>query len=88
MTQMNIDITPDLMKIVQSKISSGSYSDANEVVSVGVRLLFELDEIKNKQIEALNFEIDKGLASLKAGKSFSGDDVYNELIARRKSYTQ
>jgi len=86
MSQINVSITPDLMKIVQEKVSSGLYSDASEVVSVGVRLLFELDAIKTKQLEALNSEIDKGLHSLKIGKGLSGQAVYDELLARRESY--
>lgn len=85
MSDMNVSITPELMKIVQDKIASGLYSDASEVVGLGVRLLFELDSIKKRQIESLNSEIDKGLNSLKSGKFFNGQDVYNELLARREN---
>lgn len=88
MQSMNVSMPPELMKIVQDKVASGLYSDASEVVSVGVRLLFELDTIKKRQIESLNFEIDKGLNSLKSGKFFGGQDVYNELLARRENYAQ
>lgn len=85
MPDMNVSLTPELMKIVQDKVASGIYSDASEVVGLGVRLLFELDSIKKRQIESLNSEIDKGLNSLKLGKFFNGHDVYNELLARREN---
>lgn len=88
MPDMNIFMTPELIKIVQDKVASGLYNDVSEVVGVGVRLLFELDAIKKRQIESLNLEIDKGIDSLKSGKFFSGQDVYNELLARRENYAQ
>jgi len=86
MQSMNISITPELFKIVQDKVATGLYNDANEVVGVGVRLLFEIDAIKNKQIKNLNAEIDKGLSSLRAEKGIDGQSVYDELLARRKTY--
>lgn len=87
MPNLNVSMTPELMKIVQDKVSVGGYKDASEVVGVGVRLLFELDAIKNKQIKSLNNEIDKGLASLQAGKGIDSQSVYNELLACRENYT-
>lgn len=87
MQSINISIPSEIMKIVQDKVASGLYKDASEVVGVGVRLLFELDSIKKRQIDSLNYEIDKGLSSLRAGNAIDGNSVYNELLARRKNYS-
>lgn len=36
-------------------------------------------------IKSMDKEIDKGLASIKAGRFISGQDMYDEIIQRRKS---
>lgn len=85
---MNVSLTPELEHFIESKVKSGFYHSVSEVIREGLRLLAEQDEIKKKRLEMLNFEIDKGLASLKAGYSISGDVVYQQLLERRKSYDE
>lgn len=83
---MNISLTPELENYIQSKVDGGFYHSASEVVREGLRLLAEQEEFKKKRLEMLNLEIDKGLSSLKSGNVISGDDVYKELVKRRKNY--
>lgn len=82
---MNVSLTPELEHFIQAKVAGGFYHSASEVVREGLRLLEEQSELKKKRIEMLNFEIDKGLSSIKAGNILSGEDVYNELVKRRKN---
>lgn len=63
------------------------YHSASEVIREGLRLLIEQDELKKQRIAQLNAEIDKGLASLKEKGGIPGEQVYRELLERRKSYT-
>jgi len=41
--QMNVSITPEMRKYVQSKVKSGKYSNASEVVRDALRRMSETD---------------------------------------------
>jgi antitoxin ParD1/3/4 len=83
---MNVSLPPELEAFVETRVNSGFYTSASEVIREGLRLLAEQDTLKQKRMALLDAEIDKGLASLQAGKSHSGQSVYDELVARRKKY--
>lgn len=85
---MNVSLTPELEQFIDSKVKSGFYGSASEVIREGLRLLDEQDAIKKKRIEMLNLEIDKGLSSLKSGNVVSGDEAYRQIVERRASYKQ
>lgn len=80
---MNVSLTPELEQFIESKVKSGFYGSASEVIREGLRLLDEQETVKKKRLEMLNLEIDKGLASLKAGRLIPGDEVYRQLVERR-----
>ena len=83
---MNISLTKELESFVQAKVKQGFYHSASEVIREGLRLLAEQEEVKKKRVEMLNFEIDKGLASLKSGDVISSDELMNHVQNRRKKY--
>lgn len=85
---MNVSLTPELEQFIDSKVKSGFYGSASEVIREGLRLLDEQDAIKKKRIEMLNLEIDKGLSSLKSGNVISGEEAIRQLKERRASYKQ
>ncbi len=56
---MNVSLTPELEQYIRTKVDSGRYLSASEVVREALRLL----EQKEKRLEELRVEIQKGLAS-------------------------
>jgi antitoxin ParD1/3/4 len=56
---MNISLTPKLEQFIRTKVESGRYLSASEVVREALRLL----EHKDKRLEELHVEIQKGLNS-------------------------
>ncbi len=82
---MNVSLTPELEQFIDTKVRSGLYHSASEVIREGLRMLAEQDAIKQKRLEMLTLEIDRGLASLQSGEVISGDDAYRQLIERRQS---
>lgn len=84
---MNVSLTPELEAFVETRVKSGFYTSASEVIREGLRLLAEQDVLKQRRMALLDAEIDKGLASLKAGKSHSDQSVYDELVSRRETYS-
>lgn len=60
---MNVSLTPQLEKLVKSKVESGLYGSASEVMREALRLLEERDRRHALRLEELRAEIKKGLDS-------------------------
>ena len=56
---MNVSLTPELEQYIRTKVDSGRYLSASEVVREALRLL----EQKEKRLEELRVEMQKGLDS-------------------------
>ena len=65
---MNISLTPELEKLVQSKVASGLYNSASEVIRESLRLLHERDQIRELRLQELRAEIRKGVDQLEQGE--------------------
>jgi antitoxin ParD1/3/4 len=65
---MNVSLTPELEQFVASKVESGRYTSASEVVREALRLLEEYDRSRTAQMAAFNKELGQRLASLDRGK--------------------
>ena len=72
---MNVSLTPELQAYVNSKVESGRYKSASEVVREGLRLLEEQDELKALRRERLRHLIDEGLEDLRVGRSVVLDET-------------
>lgn len=79
---MNISLSPELEAIVNDKVKSGQYNSASEVIREGIRLLQQHDEMREKKLEALRIEIQKGIDDLEAGRFRDGAEVMAEMRAR------
>ena len=64
---MNVSLTPELEEFVQSKVQSGRYTSASEVVREALRLLEEHEGARATQVSAFNQELGRRLASLDRG---------------------
>ena len=60
---MNISLTKQLEELVKSKVESGLYGSASEVMREALRLLEERDRMRSLRLEDLRAEIKKGLDS-------------------------
>lgn len=60
---MNVNLTPQLEELVRSKVSSGLYTSASEVVREALRLMEEQDRLRQVKVEELRREVRKGLDS-------------------------
>jgi antitoxin ParD1/3/4 len=60
---MNVSLTPELEKWVQSKVESGMYTSASEVIREGLRLLKDQDALKAIRLTELRREIQLGIDS-------------------------
>jgi antitoxin ParD1/3/4 len=65
---MNVNLTPELEKFVHSKVASGRYNSASEVVRESLRLLEEWDRVKLSRYDELKREVAVGLKQIEEGK--------------------
>ena len=75
---MNVSLTPQLEKFVSSKVESGRYNSASEVVREALRLLEEHDSARAAQLAEFNGELGRRLAALDRG------EVVEPIAVRRR----
>ena len=80
---MNVSLTPELEEFVSTKVSSGRYNSASEVVREALRLLEEFDEARAGQLLAFNRQLGRRLASLDSGEKV--DPAASRTKIERKS---
>lgn len=79
---MNIDLTPQLEELVRSKVASGMYTSASEVVREALRLMDEQDRLRAAKLEQLRDDIRQGLSS-GPSQAWSREEIKREGRARR-----
>ena len=86
---MNVRLSPELEQLVQSKIQSGRYSSATEVIRDALRLLEQRDELFALRRHEIGSQIEEGWQSAKRGELVDGEEVFdridNELAATERS---
>lgn len=81
---MNVNLTPQLEELVRSKVSSGLYTSASEVVREALRLLEEQDRLREVKLEELRRDVRMGLDS-GASQPWDVGAVKAKARARRSS---
>lgn len=82
---MNINLTPDLENLVRSKVESGLFNSASEVVRAALRLLVQEDERREAALSALRAEVAEGVTQAKRGEFVDGEKVMEEIRAYLQS---
>ena len=78
---MNVSLTPELEAMINSKVQSGMYNTASEVVREGLRLIQQRDEMLQKKLDSLRSDIRLGMDDLEAGRVVDGPTA---MAARRE----
>lgn len=65
---MNVHLTPQLDALVRSKVESGLYNSASEVIREALRLLDEQDRIREIRLEELRNALRAGIDQLDRGE--------------------
>ena len=79
---MTISLTPHLEQFVTSRVSSGRYLSASEVIREALRLLEERELRREEELAELRAKIRVGLEQARAGDLLDGDEVFRELEAQ------
>lgn len=76
-TIMDVSLTPELEQMVQTKVRTGRYNSASEVVREELQLMVKRDQVKAD----LREKIAEGIAELRQGKGIDGEAFMDELEA-------
>ena len=79
---MNVSLTPELEQFVQTKVRSGRYNSASEVIREALRLLEEQERARAAQLAEFNEELGRRLASLDRGERADPAEVRTRLQRR------
>ncbi|MGH9397320.1 MAG: type II toxin-antitoxin system ParD family antitoxin [Terriglobia bacterium] len=80
---MNVSLTPELEQFVQTKVQSGRYNSASEVMREALRLLEDYERARAGQLAAFSEELGRRLASLDRGERADPIEALSRL--HRKS---
>lgn len=76
---MDISLTPKLEKFVESKVASGEFGSASEVIQEALHLMDEVEKEEQQKLEELRREIQIGIDEADRGELFDFDEVIQEL---------
>jgi putative addiction module CopG family antidote len=88
---MNVSLGPKWEQFVESKVNSGDYQTASEVLCDGLRLLEKeslLKQIGMGSTAELEVKLLKAAESLDAGRGVDGEEVFARLRQRSKTRRQ
>lgn len=81
---MNVNLTPQLESLVRSKVTSGLYTSASEVVREALRLMDQHDRLADAKLEQLRGDVRQGLDS-GPSETWDAEAVKSKARARRVS---
>ncbi len=76
---MNIQLKPELEKIIQAQIATGKYADAEEVISKALKLLLEWEKGYQQWVEETRQKVDVAIEQLDRGEGIDGEVVIDKL---------
>jgi antitoxin ParD1/3/4 len=88
---MNVSLGQKWDQFVASKVESGDFQTASEVIREGLRLLEKeelLKKISAASLPELEAKLLQAAASLDAGKGVDGEEVFKRLGRRSKTRRQ
>lgn len=78
---MQIVLPPDLEQLVQRQIASGKYQSALEVISAGVRLLQQQEDLYQRRLQELQQEAQIGWDAAQRGELVEGATAMAQIRA-------
>ena len=76
---MNVNLTPELERLIQEKVASGLYNNQSEVVREALRLLEEQDRLRERHVVRLQAALAKGLEQADRDETLDGEAVIEAM---------
>ncbi len=82
---MNVSLTPELNQFVITKVASGRYTSASEVVREALRLMEERDGERSAHLAIFHKKIAGRLVNLDRGESVSGAEARARIESKSQA---
>jgi antitoxin ParD1/3/4 len=69
---VNVNLTPELERLVQEKVRSGLYNNQSEVVRAALRVFVEQERLREAQLERLRTSLTEGIQQADRGELLDG----------------
>lgn len=79
---MNINLTPDQERFIQTKLQTGKYRSAEEVLEIALRLLDEYDRAEAEWVEDIRAKIDAAVETSEHTAPVDGETFVNGILER------
>ncbi len=79
---MSISLTPDLERFIQTKLQTGKYRSAQEVLEIALRLLDECDRADTEWVEEVREKIDMAIETSTHTPPVDGETFINHILER------
>lgn len=80
---MNVSLSSELDGYVATKVRTGDYASASEVVRTALRLLKERDAEQLAKLEALRKMVRVGIDQLDRGEKMAGKEAFTQVRQTR-----
>ncbi len=78
---MDISLNGEFENFINEQMATGAYNSVSDIIQEALSLLI-LKKVPQERIEALNADIQKGLADVEAGRIMDGKAAFEELMAK------
>ncbi|MEZ2276988.1 MAG: type II toxin-antitoxin system ParD family antitoxin [Microcoleus sp.] len=85
---MNITLKPEQSELIQQKLNSGKYNNAEEVIAEALQLLYQRDREYETWVEETRGKVDVAIDELRRGEGIDGNVVVAQLKEKLRQARQ
>ncbi|NER35402.1 MAG: transcriptional regulator [Oscillatoria sp. SIO1A7] len=85
---MSTSVTPDQERFIQTKLQTGKYRSAEEVLEIALRLLDEYDRSLAEWVEDIRAKIDAAVEASEHTAPVDGETFVNGILERFQKVKQ
>lgn len=85
---MNITLKTEQAELIQQKLNSGKYNNAEEVIAEALQLLYQRDREYETWVEETRGKVDVAIDELRRGEGIDGDVVIAQLKEKLRQARQ
>ena len=83
-SSLNVSLTAELEKFVESRVATGRYQTASEVVREGLRLLELQERERDEAFRLLKSKLRHAAEQSETGDTVDGEEYFEKLLERLK----
>ncbi len=83
---MQLNLPPDLEKLIHKRLSTGGYQDAEDVLRRALETQDALESWSDEEVRALSARIDEGYRQAERGELIDGAQARREIQAMKDDW--